>query len=478
MKKLLLLLAPVLLFAQVEVDTVIRMPSFALNGHFIPELNKLYVLGWYEHYALDCSTWELLGRIPRSWNQGFGCYSWNWRRQKLYVSVNPSPDSLVVIDGIADTLIRTLMWSGLGSAYVYSTDRLYRPVADSFGAIDCASDSLVRGFPSPASGYGFRNPSWDSVGNKLYVSLSAWGAPTKLAVYDCGNDSLRAIIDIPATSTWPTHIMNFNHALRKAYYGIDGLGGPAGVIDTKYDTVIKTFPFSAGHLYNGVALNTRDQKAYILGEDSITGRSALYVIDCTTDTIMKMISFPIKPWPVDLLRWVPWSNRIYLTRAQASSHQDLGMYVIDCNTDSIIVDNLVLGYYPPIDFQIDPIRERVFAIGFESTSVHVLRDTGYAGVAEAQPAGVMPKGNTRARVINGRDGIEVEYQLSTSARVKASVFDATGRQFGKLDAGAQKPGLHRLSWGQDAAGRKLSAGAYFVRIDIGSEHATLKAVVR
>jgi hypothetical protein len=38
--------------------------------------------------------------------------------------------------------------------------------------------------------------------------------------------------------------------------------------------------------------------------------------------------------------------------------------------------------------------------------------------------------------------------------------------------------MHRLSWDRDNEGRKLSAGAYFVLIDIGTEKARLKAVVK
>jgi hypothetical protein len=42
----------------------------------------------------------------------------------------------------------------------------------------------------------------------------------------------------------------------------------------------------------------------------------------------------------------------------------------------------------------------------------------------------------------------------------------------------QQAGTHRLSWNRDGDGRKLSAGAYFVLLDMGAEQARLKAVVR
>jgi hypothetical protein len=152
------------------------------------------------------------------------------------------------------------------------------------------------------------------------------------------------------------------------------------------------------------------------------------------------------------------------------------MYVVDCSTDSIIVSNLVLGCWPPFDFQIDPIRERVFAIGSESTSVHVLRDVE-GGVVEEPAARPGPAATARIRTSQSRS-VAVEYSLGTPAHVRATLHDAVGRQVGVLDAGVQQSGMHRLSWNRDGDGRKLSAGAYFVLLDMGAEQARLKAVVR
>jgi hypothetical protein len=58
------------------------------------------------------------------------------------------------------------------------------------------------------------------------------------------------------------------------------------------------------------------------------------------------------------------------------------------------------------------------------------------------------------------------------------LHDAVGRQVGTLDVGEQKPGSHRLSWSTDFQGQKLRAGAYFVLLEIGTEEARLKAIVR
>lgn len=82
----------------------------------------------------------------------------------------------------------------------------------------------------------------------------------------------------------------------------------------------------------------------------------------------------------------------------------------------------------------------------------------------------------RAHIVIGHAGVEVEYQLSTASHVRARLHDAVGRQVGSIDAGEQKPGTHRLSWGRN--GHALSAGAYFVLLDLGTSQSRLKAVVR
>jgi len=100
------------------------------------------------------------------------------------------------------------------------------------------------------------------------------------------------------------------------------------------------------------------------------------------------------------------------------------------------------------------------------------------GGGEGGAAGPSQVGGSRAHVIAGHDGVEVEYQLPASAHVRASLHDAVGRQVRCLDAGEQPRGTHRLSWHRDNEGRRLSAGAYFVLLDMGMEQSRLKAVVR
>ncbi|HTW92039.1 MAG TPA: hypothetical protein VMH22_10065 [bacterium] len=98
--------------------------------------------------------------------------------------------------------------------------------------------------------------------------------------------------------------------------------------------------------------------------------------------------------------------------------------------------------------------------------------------AAEQMANVTGPARTQAHAVSRYCGVEVEYQLSKATHVRATLHDALGRRVGVLDAGEQKPGLHRLSWNTDRVAQKLSAGAYFVLLDMGAEKARLKAVIR
>ena len=469
---LLLLLIPVVLFAQVEIDTVIRLPYFVFNGCFIPELNKLYIHSSYHLLALDCSTYQLKAEIPTTSPDNPASFAWSPRRQKLYFCV--SQTSLMVIDAVADTVLKQVPYVG-PLAHAAAADRVYiGGGSDTLPAIDCVTDSVVR-IPSPVPGYGFDVPSWDSVGNKLYVPIDAWGLPCKVAVYDCATDSVLALIDMNGLDYAPGW-MNFDQTYRKAYFMSNcAWAAYAGVIDTRNDTLIKLFPIRASSMFNAVAVDTRDHKAYIAGPPSGPGGDdTLYVIDCATDSIIKKLTYPGTPWSVDLVRWVPWSNRVYLTRT--SGQESLGIIVFDCNTDSIIVPNLSLGYWSPLDIQLDPIHERIFAIGAESTSVHVLRDV-VSGVAETPTPNPRPAAPFKLREL--RDAVELEYHLESPGWVEVAVFDPCGRRIKTLASERQMPGRHDLKWDRtDRYGAKAAHGAYFIVLNTGDEQVRLKVIVR
>jgi len=93
-------------------------------------------------------------------------------------------------------------------------------------------------------------------------------------------------------------------------------------------------------------------------------------------------------------------------------------------------------------------------------------------------AGSTRPASVPARLISDPGKVTVEYQLGAPAQVKATVFDAVGRQIKVLHSGPQPAGIHQLCWDTKASDHRTNSGAYFVLLDMGTEQARLKVVVR
>ena len=171
MRKLLLILVPAVLFAQVEVDTVVRLPTRLGQAIFIPELNQLCVMPRQNEqnlYVLDCSTYSLKAQIPLG-EGGAGArthFSWNSLRRKLYVVGNPNIDSTLVIDLATYSVIDTLgvPREFYNDVYLSDIDVRFKPTVDSLYEYECANDKIKRRLPIHST-----YASWDSVGRKLYI---------------------------------------------------------------------------------------------------------------------------------------------------------------------------------------------------------------------------------------------------------------------------------------------------------------------
>ncbi len=74
----------------------------------------------------------------------------------------------------------------------------------------------------------------------------------------------------------------------------------------------------------------------------------------------------------------------------------------------------------------------------------------------------------------GSDTTSLCYRFSDSRDVELSKVSPKSPS----KVSPKSPGTYRLNWSGDSQGRKLSAGAYFVLIDMGAEKATLKAIIR
>jgi hypothetical protein len=460
----LVLLVPAALLAQVEVDTVIRLNANLFNGYYIPELNKLYVHSPYRLLAVDCSTYQQVAEFPNEALYGGCAFAWNPLRRKLYVSFDyvNARDSMLVVYADADTA-RWVSPALLEPEYVASGDLLYGATwrRSDLLALDCKTDSVVKTIPSPIPGlFSGASVTWDPVGDNVYSTVSAWQRPARLAVYDVASDSLLALIALGIAT--PVKL-SFHHRLRKAYF----MSGPslglirAGVVATDSLRLIKLFPFSAntyGTTNNGhgsIAVNTRMDEVYFGGHNIAGGglptHCTLHIAN-RKDSIIRKIGF-IGRGAKRYVVWVPWSNRVYF-----DADDRFHMAVLDCATDSLIIPELVLPgqHWAPIDIQLDPVRERIFAISADTTAIHVLRDVP-SGVAEGHGPGPRAPAPLHVTPNPARDRVRL------AGSETAELYAPDGRRVAAL-----APGENDV--------RPLARGVYFVRQSGRGESARLVLV--
>jgi len=465
-RRLVLALVPAVLFAQIEVDTVIRLPTKLGQAFFIPELNRLYTMPAYgrsDLFVVDCSTYSLRTQIPIGAAGSLTHFSWSPLRHKLYVVANPCIDSTLVIDVATDAVIDTLgvphEW--YNDVYLSDIDVRFKPVEDSLYKYDCSTDSVVRRLPIVST-----CASWDSVGRKLYVGQ---GNLDKLYVYDYLNDSCLKVIDVSAVTATTPDALVFSRTYRRGYissFQFEPLGPDnLGIVDTERDTLLRVLPVRIQEgLYNQVAVDERDGKVYVTDSDgSYDTPDTMWVVDCATDSVLKKFECAHRGKTNMCIRWVPWSNRIYLVNAGPEIGFATSLVVIDCNTDSVIVPRMLMSTGCIRDIQLDPIRERIFVIGVDSTDVYVLRDVEGGVTEESVSAGPAETSGLKAQPTS--DGFDLSYSIASPCFVDLSIHDQLGRAVRRLVAGEQAAGQHRISWDcRDSSGDHVPAGVYFIQL--------------
>ncbi len=465
MRRLVFALIPLALFAQVEVDTIVRLPAGLSGGaYFISELNKLYVMGHSDIFVVDCSTYSLKAQIRLDDAGGITDYSWSPRCQKLYVIANRSIDSTLVIDATADSVIDTLgvprEW--YNDVYLSDIDVRYKPAVDTLFEYGCANDEIKRRLPVHST-----CASWDSVGRKLYVGQGSW---EKLYVYDYVNDSCLKVIDVSAvTATTPDAVV-FSRTHRRGYissFQFELLGNDnLGIIDLERDTLLQVLPVRIPNgLYNQVAVDEQDGKVYITDcDDNAQTPDTMWVVDCATDSVLKKFECVPSGHTNTCIRWVPWSNRIYLVNSFPIIPYASALVVIDCNTDSVIVPRMLMTEGFIRDIQLDPIRERIFVIGVDSTDIYVLRDVP-GGVTE-EPTSASATSTLMLQVQITSSGIDFSYSIASPGRVDLAIHDQIGREVRQLVGAEQAAGQHGVTWNcHDSSGNRVPAGVYFIRLD-------------
>jgi len=462
MKEIFLFFLPFFLYSQV-LDTVIRFFDEPSGLFYIPQDNELYINFCWNNYhlVLDCATYQIKKAIRRECHYYGDAYGvWNWRRDKIYFSFSPYPETIAVIDNRTDTIIK---WIGgmefygapLSLAYNSKEDKVYAVGYGSLAVIDCETDSVIKFIP-PSPYLLSRFVLWDSIGNKVYCG-SAWS--DAVTVINCENDSVIKVIRTGASTPCQA---TYAYKQRKIY--IVGEWGPReAVICAKGDTLIKNlnkfFYDEFPPIYNPL-----EDKLYALIGDS------LYVIDCVTDSIIKVIV------PGDdineVMCFLPWSNRLYFTTTNYKEGNSFNtLYVLDCRNDSII-SSLRFGE-GVFWMATNPLTGQVYISDFCESTLYVFRDE-IIGIEENTERKFFQK----SRLYSYQDKIIIYYSIIIPSLVEISIYDLYGRRIKKLYSGDVKKGEYKIIWDKtDYSGRKVSSGIYFIILNKENSKERLKVII-
>ena len=76
------------------------------------------------------------------------------------------------------------------------------------------------------------------------------------------------------------------------------------------------------------------------------------------------------------------------------------------------------------------------------------------------------------------DGVLIEFELSTSALVRLSVYDVRGRLVRTIINEPRVSGKHSLIWNsRDVSGQRLASGFYFVTLEAGEVNLIDKVLI-
>jgi len=369
MKKLLFFL-PLILYAQV-IDTVIYLSDEPFELLYIPDGNELYInfrrsSGYF--LVLDCSTYSIKKTITRPAGYGGSAYGvWNERRNKIYYSFSPRPESIAVIDNRTDSIIKWINYDTYWPlCYNSKDDKIYATNGSSVAVIDCETDSIIKIITQPYNLSHFI--LWDSIGNKVYCG-SGW-ARDEVTVINCANDSVIKVIHT-RLSTPCAGV--YNPQRRKVY--VAGYWGRGGVvIDGVGDTLIKYLPIWFNQEDVGLILNSLEDKVYWYAEDTLD--DFLLGIDCRLDSVISRVRCGY----LASMCLTSWSNRLYFAGTSLS--------VLDCRNDSIIA-RINLGSLS-VSMTCNPQNHRIYLSGIYDSALYVIRDE-IPGIEESRsPLGVCP----------------------------------------------------------------------------------------
>jgi YVTN family beta-propeller protein len=375
-----------------SLSGVIWPSCLALN----PDAHMIYVSGSYDDrtrsgldayvMVLDAHTTEKVARIAVQENVASLCY--NPVVHKLYAS-HPFNGRTSVIDGFSNNVSSTVEFDAEPTLLCCNTvnGKMYvssHLTDNSMAILDGDGDSVIRKVPVTGNQWGL---AFDSIGNKVYCSRVALQTGAAILVVDGVGDS--ALRELPIEVDPVDMAVSASHRRLYCYGWGGGYEGALVIVDTDGDTILKTIRAGPGGSEDGQVLcvNERRGEVYFPG----VGDTVL-VIDCSGDSVVRRLTLGDGYEP-SALRCLPEQDLLFCY----AGNPDAAIRVVNLETGAVALTEKAKSR---LHLLADPAEGRFYRTNYWDALVHVLTASGDSVSSSEIIVGSQPRALCLASRVN------------------------------------------------------------------------------
>ncbi|MCX7732660.1 MAG: T9SS type A sorting domain-containing protein [candidate division WOR-3 bacterium] len=388
--------------------------------------------------------------------------------EKLYVA-NSGSNNITIIDCRSDRIVKVI---GLPSSPEYlalntQSHKLYctHGSAPLLSIIDCQQDSLLATIPIPLNYYAYWL-TWHPQVNKVYIK-----DPGRLIVVDGANNQVRKIIQLDTRDLSFVTPGVANTADSRLHFLVAGI--PEGAYYS-VDVIADTVTAKIGQLRSCIAITWHPQtdKVYFPAWRIIPNPTPeLWILNAFNDSLLKTISVTDFYGPAQTTSPISHSNynRAYFLL------KEKGLAVIDCTADTIarLIPFPVREEWGEYGMSFDTATNRIYVIN-PGSHIYVFRDEipGIKNSRSLQPAAPF--------LLNPspfRNRLKMTLPAQTNQVTGISIYCADGRLVRHFSPAEITSSGNVIIWnGTDDRKQPLPAGTYFIRLRTDNNTETRKIV--
>lgn len=357
-----------------------RFEGYGLT--YNPITNRVYTSGQQSVSIMDGTTNGTVGFISAV---GKTLTSLLTSTSNKIYAINTVDGSVVVYDGATDELIKSIAVAEGAQKLVYNAtaEKIYvtHSTSNTVSVIDGNTDEVTNNFPvgtSPSGGV------YNPANNRLYVMNKL-----DISVVDCSSEQVEATIPVLPSSSYFRMAQGAVNSSGSKVYASDL--SSVVVIDTATNQITKTLVLAGwGSSTSNMVYDDSHDKLYL----TISGSSAITVIDGVTDTVLRSVNLGAQYYGIPI------------AYSQSNNKVFAGDSIIDTVTDTVVAKQRDLA---AVDTLHDPVNNRLYVLSDNVTAIDALTgkilshiDTGvicYNGACTTTKTGALNTQGTRLYVI-------------------------------------------------------------------------------